>query len=83
MNALGRYLMNWLRWLDEGLNVLRGGDANEVLSSAAGKAQKKGERWACVLCKAIDWVIGWFGRPPGHCERSINPDDGASATVPD
>jgi len=83
MNIIGRYLMNWLRWFDEGLNVASGGDANEMLSSRAGKAQMKGSRWACVLCRAIDTVIGWFGQPPGHCARSINPDDGANATVPD
>ncbi|RFC01605.1 hypothetical protein DDJ70_31975 [Klebsiella michiganensis] len=86
MNAIAflkRYLWNWLRWGDEGLNVFWGGDANEMLSSRAGKAQKKGARWACMLCRVIDWVIGIFGRPPGHCARSINPDDGANATVPD
>ncbi len=77
MNALGRYIMNWLRWLDEGLNVLTGGDANETMSSRAGKGVKEGKRWACVLCKFLDL----FQRD--HCQRSINPDDGANATIPD
>jgi len=77
MSWLKRYLMNWIRWLDVGLNVLTGGDANEMLSSRAGKAQLKGKRWACVLCRFLDI----FQRD--HCLRSINPDDGASATIPD
>lgn len=84
MDFLKRYVMNILRWLDAGLNVLVFfGDANEMTSSHAGKEQRKGVLWACVLCKGIDWVIGLFGRPPGHCARSINSDDGANATVPD
>ncbi|HBD36756.1 MULTISPECIES: hypothetical protein [unclassified Cupriavidus] len=77
MNALGRYLMNWLRWLDEGLNVLTGGDANETMSSRAGKGMREGKRWACLLCRFLDL----FQRD--HCIRSINPDDGANATIPD
>lgn len=33
---LGRYIMNWLRLLDEALNVLTGGDADsDVLPSSA------------------------------------------------
>ena len=72
-----RYLMNWLRWLDEGLNVLTGGDANETMSSRAGKGMQKGKRWACVLCR----FLYIFQRD--HCLRSINPDDGANATLPD
>ena len=77
MSFIGRYIMNWLRWLDEGLNVLTGGDANETLSSRAGKGVKEGKRWACVLCRFLDL----FQRD--HCIRSINPDDGTNATIPD
>ena len=77
MNTLGRYIMNWLRWLDQGLNVLTGGDSSETLSSRAGKGQLEGKRWACVLCQFLDF----FQRD--HCERSINPDDGKNAALPD
>ncbi len=77
MKFIGRYLMNWLRWLDEGLNVLTFGDANETLSSRAGKAQQKGRRWACVLCRFLDIF------QKDHCQLSINPDDGANATIRD
>ena len=77
MSALGRYIMNWLRWLDEGLNVLTGGDATETMSSRAGKGVKEGKRWACVLCRFLDLF------QKDHCLRSVNPDDGANATIPD
>lgn len=77
LTFLYRYAVNWLRWLDEGLNVLTFGDANETLSSRAGKAQRVGVRWACVLCRVLDWIS------KGHCERAINPDDGSLATIPD
>lgn len=74
---LGRYIMNWLRLLDEAFNVLTGGDANETMSSRAGKGQREGKKWACILCRFLDI----FQRD--HCARSINPDDGGNATIPD
>lgn len=74
---LGRYIMNWLRWWDQGLNVLTCGDSLETLSSRAGKSQREGKRWACILCRALDFI------QKDHCARSINPDDGANATIPD
>lgn len=74
---LGRYIMNWLRLLDEAFNVLTGGDANETMSSRAGKGVKEGKRWACVLYRFLDLF------QKDHCARSINSDDGANATVPD
>lgn len=77
MKALGLYLLNWARWLDEGFNVLTGGDANETMSSRAGKAQANGRRWACVLCRFLDLF------QKDHCKKSINPDDGSMAVIPD
>lgn len=77
MNALGRYIMNWLRWWDQGLNVLTGGDSLETLSSRAGKGQREGKKWACILCRFLDLF------QPNHCARSINPDDGRNATLSD
>lgn len=77
MKALGQYLLNWAIWLDEGLNVLTGGDPGETLSSRAGKAQRNGRKWACVLCRFLDF----FNR--NHCQNSINPDDGKRAVLPD
>lgn len=72
-----RYIMNWLRWWDQGLNVLTGGDADETLSSRAGKGMKEGKRWCCILCSALDFF------QKDHCLKSINQDDGHRATIPD
>ncbi|RQS63828.1 hypothetical protein [Burkholderia sp. Bp8984] len=77
MTKLGRYLLNWLIWLDEGANVARGGDAHETISSVAGKAQIKGERWACILCGLLDKI------QKDHCKKSIMPGIGAEAVIPD
>lgn len=77
MKALGQYLLNWAIWLDEGLNVLTGGDPGETMSSRAGKAALKDRRWACVLCRFLDF----FNHD--HCLKSINPDDGKRAVIPD
>lgn len=77
MKKLKRYLLNWLIWLDEGANVARGGDAHETISSVAGKARRKGHRWACVLCRLLDKI------QDGHCEKSIMPGVGAEAVIPD
>ena len=77
MSKVGRYLLNWLIWLDEGANVVRGGDPHETISSVAGKAQLKGERWACVLCRVLDWI------QKDHCKNSMMPGIGAEAVAPD
>jgi len=74
---LKRYAYNWVRLADVALNVATGGDANEMLSSRAGKGLKEGKRWCCVLCRFLDIF------QKDHCLKSINPDDGANATIPD
>lgn len=58
-------------------NALAGGDPRETISSRAGKAQKAGRRWACVLCRLLDLV------QKDHCALSINPGSGKSAILPD
>jgi len=77
MNKFQRYLLNWLIWIDLGVNTLRGGDPHETISSVAGKAQQKGERWACVLCRLLNMIQA------NHCANSIMPGVGAEAIVPD
>lgn len=51
--------------LDQAANAAFGGSPVETISSRAGRAQQRGERWACVLCR----FLGLFQRD--HCERSI------------
>ena len=50
---------------DQLANTAFGGDEDETISSRAGKANRKGKRWACVLCKLLDKI------DPNHCEKSI------------
>ena len=50
---------------DQLANTAFGGDEDETISSRAGKAARKGDRWACVLCKLLDRF------DPDHCEKSI------------
>jgi hypothetical protein len=59
------YLTNWLIWLDEGLNTLRGGDPGQSLSVAAGIAQTQGKRWGCILCRFLSWFQA------NHCAKAV------------
>jgi hypothetical protein len=82
MTKLEQYLWNWIVWLDEGLNVARGGDAHETVSSVMGKTLQKGPtargyRISCVLCRFLDIF------QKDHCVKSIIPYVGAEAVVPD
>ncbi|WP_059412652.1 hypothetical protein [Cupriavidus basilensis] len=72
-----KYLLNLLIALDQGANTLLGGDPDETISSRAGKGQAEGKRWACVLCRFLDW----FERD--HCTKSIERNEGADAVVTD
>ncbi|WP_133598580.1 hypothetical protein [Tepidicella xavieri] len=50
---------------DQLANAAFGGHEDETISSRAGRAQRQGKRWACLLCRLLDRL------DPGHCERSI------------
>ncbi|TFW71914.1 hypothetical protein C3Y98_05285 [Methylotenera oryzisoli] len=51
-------------------NATTGGNEDELISSRAAKARKRGEKWACVLCKILDKIEA------NHCENSIEYDEG-------
>ena len=58
---------------DQMLNAAWGGSEDETISSRAGKGARAGIwRW-CVLCWMLDRI------DPGHCEKSIEPDEGKPA----
>lgn len=65
------YFLNLLIALDQLGNAIVAGDPDETISSRAGKAQRAGRRWGCILCRMLDW----FERD--HCAKSIEPDEGA------
>lgn len=77
MNTAKRIVLNWLLWLDEGLNTLTGGSPNETVSERAAKARNAGRRWGCVLCRMLDW-IQW-----GHCDNALTSTIGDDAIMPD
>lgn len=55
---------------DQQVNVVFGGHEDETISSRAGKAARRGRRWACVLCR----LLHYFDKD--HCEKSIEADGG-------
>lgn len=78
LTFIGRYLMNVLRWLDTGVNVLiLLGSYNETVSERAARAREKGIRWGCVLCRILDWIVR------GHCDRSLTIRIGDDAILKD
>ena len=66
-----QYVWNIIIWIDQGVNVVfMRGDPDETVSSRAAKAQRKGHRWGCVLCRFMDLF------DKDHCEKNIEPDEG-------
>lgn len=61
---------NLLLAIDQLGNALIRGHPDETISSRAAKSARRGKRWACVLCRMLDWI------DPDHCERSIEADRG-------
>lgn len=78
MSYVARYLLNILKWLDTGANViLLFGASNETISERAAKARNAGRRWGCILCRLLDDVN------PGHCDRALTSKIGEDAIIPD
>lgn len=66
-----KYLQNILIWVDVGVNVLLlGGSPYETLSSRIGKRRDNGDKWACVVCRILDWI------DPRHCSTTQVDDYG-------
>ena len=45
-------------------NVALNGSEDETISSRAARARDSGKRWACVLCRALDWLDN------NHCNKA-------------
>jgi len=71
------YVLNVLIGIDQLANALLAGSPDETISSRAGKGQKEGKRWACLLCRFLDYL------QKDHCAKSIEPDEGTDAVIPD
>jgi len=77
MTKIGRYLLNFAIWIDEGVNTIFGGSPNETVSERAAKARNAGSKWGCVLCRLLNWIN------PGHCDNALTSTIGDDAVVPD
>ena len=64
------WALNVLISIDQLGNALLRGDPDETISSRAAKAEVRGKRWGCLLCKFLDKL------DPNHCEKSIETDEG-------
>lgn len=51
--------------IDQLVNTLLGGWPDQTISERAARAQIKGEKWACRLCKFLDKL------DKDHCKNSI------------
>ncbi len=70
----GRPILTYFRRLfvvlDQLLNVIFGGDEDETISSRIAKDRRRGRKFACFLCRILDWL------DPDHCEKAIERDEG-------
>jgi hypothetical protein len=77
MTKFKQYVKNVLKALDQLLNALLLGDPRETISSRADKAMREGKTWGCILCKFLSKIQSQ------HCQKSIEPDAGHDAILPD
>lgn len=77
MTKIGRYLLNFAIWIDEGVNTIFGGSPNETVSERAAKARNAGRKWGCVLCRVLNWVN------PGHCDNALTSTIGDDSVIAD
>jgi hypothetical protein len=69
-----RYARNLLVAHDQAGNALLGGDPDETISSVLGKRSA-----TCTIC---NWLCRLLNRAdPGHCNKSIEPDEGTDSLV--
>lgn len=50
---------------DQSFNAATGGSEDETLSSRAARAEARGDRWGCVLCKFLGYI------DKDHCKKSL------------
>lgn len=71
-----KYLKNILISIDQLVNTIFGGDPDETISSRLGKNYKG--TW---LERFVDWLFKWQNNPEGHCEGSIEQDEGKDSII--
>ena len=79
-SAIGRYFWNILIGLDQLMNTILAGDPDETMSSRFGKwlsLPHTSWKWkvAYPICRMLHWI------DKGHCDESIEHDEGDDAVV--
>jgi hypothetical protein len=73
MSWISKYFWNILIAIDQFANTVLAGDPDETMSSRFGK-WKTADGWrrevAYVVCRCLHWI------DKGHCEKSIEADEG-------
>jgi hypothetical protein len=64
------WALNVLIGLDQFANAVIRGDPDETISSRAAKAELRGKKWGCLLCKFLDKL------DKDHCQKSLEKDEG-------
>lgn len=62
----GNRFWSLARGFDQTAGCTFGGNEDVTISTRAGHARERGERWGCILCKLLDRI------DPGHCDRSMS-----------
>ena len=78
---MGRYLLNILIWLDQGVNaIFFFGDPDETVSSNIGRVKRAYggvvPAWRPVM-RVLDWILERIDK--NHCIDSIEEDEGEDA----
>lgn len=73
-----QYFKNILISIDQGVNVLAGGDPDMTISARLGRNYKGS--W---MARFVDWLFQWQGRPTGHVDNANNNewDEGRDAII--
>lgn len=61
----GTRALNIILAYDRLFSATTGGTGQETLSSRAGRLSKENTKWACFICKFLDWL------QKDHCKNSI------------
>jgi hypothetical protein len=70
-----RYIFNLLITLDQFGNTIMGGDPDETISSRLAKLNRSGNKIGIIGCKILDKF------QEGHCEKSLESDEGKDQTL--
>lgn len=50
---------------DQAFNAAVGGSEDETLSSRAARAEQRGDKWGCILCRFLSYI------DRDHCKKSL------------